>query len=181
MLDYTPQEAAVMSGVVLAAVQKAITAGTIPAWTDPGTHRRMLDRTALLALALVRSMPEQVRLTTHDAYRLLQESPDRDDLTVGEVVRIDAGKALAEVRRRLTLYERAREQIVCDPDVMGGAPTIQGTRITAQSLLARLADGDTIATIQEDYPYLDAEVIEGASLYARAHPMRGRPPGKACR
>jgi uncharacterized protein (DUF433 family) len=181
MLDYTPQEAAVMSGVVLAAVQKAITAGTIPAWTDQKTRRRTLDTTALLALALVRSMPDQVRLSTNDAYRLLRESPGCNDIAIGEVVHIDAGKALAEVRRRLALYERARERIMCDKDVMGGAPTIRGTRITAQSLLGRLEDGDTVDTILEDYPYLDADVIEGAALYARAHPLRGRPPGKACR
>jgi uncharacterized protein (DUF433 family) len=181
MPDFTPQEAAVMSGVVLGAVQKAITTRSIPAWTDRKTRRRTLDETALLALALVRSMPEQVRLSPNDVYRMLRESPDRNELPIGELVRIDAGKALAEVRRRLAVYERVRERIVCDKDVMGGAPTIRGTRITAQSLLGRLEDGDTVETILEDYPYLDPDLIEGASLYARAHPLRGRPPGKACR
>jgi uncharacterized protein (DUF433 family) len=181
---YTPQEVAAMSGVKLAVVQKAITARTIPARTDRRTHRRQLDATALLALALVRSMPDELHLTASDAYRLLKRSQEAGEhavVSIGDCVRIDTGKALADVRRRMALYEHARDRIVSDPDVMGGTPTIRGTRITAQSVLGRIESGDTIESILEDYPYLDRETVEAASVYAKANPLRGRPAGKLCR
>jgi uncharacterized protein (DUF433 family) len=183
---YTPQEAAAMSGVKLSVVQKAITARKIPARTDRRTHRRRLDATALLALALVRSLPDEVRLAPRDAYRLLKRALVADKsasggLMVGDLVRIDTDKALADVRRRMALYERAQEQIVSDPEIMGGAPTIRGTRITAHSVLGRIQAGDTVDSILEDYPYLDHETVEAASVYARANPQRGRPAGKLWR
>jgi uncharacterized protein (DUF433 family) len=178
---YTPQEAAAMSGVKLSIVQKAITSQKIPARTDRRTHRRRLDATALLALALVRSLPEELQLTASDAYRLLKRTRDAGEVSIGELVRIDTGKALADVRRRMALYEHARKRIVSDPDIMGGTPTIRGTRITAQSVLGRVAAGDTIDSILEDYPYLDRETVEGAAVYAAANPPRGRPAGKPWR
>jgi uncharacterized protein (DUF433 family) len=181
---YTPREVAAVSGVKLSAVQKAITARKIPARKDRRTHRRRLDATALLALALVRSLPAELHLTAHDAYRLLkraQEAGEPSMISIGELVRIDTGKALADVRRRMALYERARERIVSDPEIMGGTPTIRGTRITAQSVLGRIAAGDTIESILEDYPYLDRETVEAAAVYASANPPRGRPAGKPWR
>jgi uncharacterized protein (DUF433 family) len=181
---YTPQEAAAMSGVKLSAVQKAITSRKIPARTDRRTHRRRLDATALLALALVRSLPEELHLTANDAYRLLRQAQDAGEpsiISIGELVRIDTGKALADVRRRMALYEHARERIVSDPDIMGGTPTIRGTRITAEAVLGRIAAGDTIESILEDYPYLDRETVEGAAVYAAANRPRGRPAGKPWR
>jgi uncharacterized protein (DUF433 family) len=183
---YTPQEVAAMSGVRLSVVQKAITTRKIPARMDRRTHRRRLDTTALLALALVRSLPDEVHLAPNDAYRLLKRAriagePASGNLAVGDLVRIDTGKALAEVRRRMALYEHARERIVCDPDIMGGAPTIRGTRITAQAVHGRIEAGDTIDSIIEDYPYLDRETVEAASVYAQANPPRGRPAGKLWR
>jgi uncharacterized protein (DUF433 family) len=103
------------------------------------------------------------------------------ELAVGDLVRIDAGKALAAVSWRLDLYERAKHLIVRDPTIMGGAPTIQGTRITAQSILGRIEDGDSIDSVLEDYPYLDADTVEAAALYAKANPPRGRPSGRLWR
>jgi uncharacterized protein (DUF433 family) len=180
---YTPQEVAAMSGTPLSVVQKAITAGRIPVRTDRRTRRRRLDGAALLAFALVQALPRELRVSPADAYRLLNQSnlPSTDmtdEIMIGDVVRIDAEKALAPARRRMRLYERARDLIVSDPDILGGSPTIRGTRITARAILGRLDAGDTIATILEDYPYLDQETLEAAALFAKANPPRGRPAGK---
>jgi uncharacterized protein (DUF433 family) len=182
-MAYTPQEATVIAGVKLAAVQKAITARRIPARTDRRTHRRRLDQTAIQALALVRSLPKELRLAPAEAYRLLKQAAPSGEtsLKLGDVVRIDARSVLAEVARRVALYEKAREQIVCDDAIMGGTPTIRGTRITPYMILGRLRDGDGVETILEDYPYLDAEMIEAGALYAEANPLRGRPSGKPWR
>lgn len=175
--SYTPQEVTAIAGVTLSVVQKAITSRRIPAVTDRRTRRRHVDSTALLALALVRSLPKELHLTAQDAYRLLKQAPGEASLAIGDLVHIDAGKALAEAQRRLALYEKARECIVRDPEIMGGTPTIRGTRITADAMRGRLAAGDTIESVLEDYPYLDRETVEAAALYGEANPLRGRPAG----
>jgi uncharacterized protein (DUF433 family) len=183
LMAYTPQEVAAMSGAPLSVVQKAVTAGRIPARTDRRTRRRRLDDAALLAFALIQALPRELRVSPADAYRLLNQSDlSSSDMTgelmIGDLVCIDAGKALAPARQRMRLYDRARDLIVSDPEIMGGTPTIRGTRITAQAILGRLDAGDTIAIILDDYPYLDQETIEAAALYAKANPPRGRPVGK---
>ena len=137
---YSPQEAAAVSGAPLAAIQKAITARKIPARVTGTAKRRQLDQTALLAFALVAALPGALRLSLGAAYQLLRRVPSASDggeLVIGEVVRIDAGKALVAARRRLALYDHARQIIVSNPAIMGGTPTIRGTRITAQSILGR--------------------------------------------
>ncbi len=180
--SYSPQEAAVMTGVPLAAIQKAITARRIPARVGGPVKRRELDETALLAFALVEALPAEMHLSPAAAYRMLQSaSAEPGELTIGNLVRIDAGRALADVRHRLRLYDHGRRVIVSDPEIMGGTPTIKGTRITAQSLLGRIDDGDSVESIVADYPMLDSETVEAAALYAKANPPRGRPSGKLWR
>jgi uncharacterized protein (DUF433 family) len=181
---YSPQEAAAVSGAPLAAIQKAITMRKIPARVTGTAKRRQLDETALLAFALVAALPASLRLSLGAAYQLLRQmasGSDASELVIGEVVRIDAGKALAAARRCLALYDRARQIIVSNPAIMGGMPTIPGTRVTAQSILGRLEGGDSVESVLEDYPYLDRDAVEAAALYAKANPPRGRPGGKLWR
>ena len=179
---YSPQEAAAVVGVPLAVIQKAITAGRIPAHTVGASKRRQLDETALLAFALAAALPDDMNLSPGSAYRLLNlRSATTSELTIGDYVRIDADKALAATRGRLELYDHARDLIIRDPAVMGGTPVIKGTRITAQSILGRIEDGDSIESIVEDYPSLDRDTVEAAALYAKANPPRGRPSGKLWR
>ena len=183
MTSYSPQEAAAMSGAPLATIQKAITLRKIPARMVGPAKRRQIDETALLAFALAETLPAELHLSAPDAYRLLRtlDSEHPDELVIGDLVRIDASKALAEARRRLRLYARARELIVSDPTILGGTPTIRGTRITAEAILGRIEAGDSIESLVQDYPYLDREAVEAATLYARANPPRGRPSGKLWR
>jgi uncharacterized protein (DUF433 family) len=140
-----------------------------------------VQRRFFLAFALVAALPAALHLSLGAAYQLLRRMPsgsDAGELVIGEVVRIDAGKALAAARRRLALYDRARQIIVSDPAIMGGMPTIRGTRITAQSILER---GDSVESVLEDYRYLDRGAAEAAALYAKANPPRGRAGGKLWR
>ncbi len=183
MTSYTLQEAAAVSGVSLATIQKAITARKIPAGAIGPAKRRKLDETALLAFALTDAMPEELRLSPGAAYEMLlrSEPGQGGQLAIGDLIRIDAGRALAKAKDRLGLYDRALEIMISDPGVMGGAPVIRGTRITAQSVLGRLEGGDSIETVLEDYPYLDRETVEAAALYAKANPPRGRPSGRLWR
>ena len=59
-----------------------------------------------------------------------------------------------------------RPPITVDPAIMLGKPVIPGTRITVESLLERLAAGETVEQILAAHPRLDAEAIRAALAYA---------------
>ncbi len=51
--------------------------------------------------------------------------------------------------------------IVSDPEHLGGAPRVRGTRISVALLLELLASGMTIPEIVQEYPSLTEEAIKG--------------------
>jgi uncharacterized protein (DUF433 family) len=53
-----------------------------------------------------------------------------------------------------------------DPNVMMGKPVIAGTRITVESVLDRLAAGETIDAILEANPRLTRESVLAALAFA---------------
>jgi len=57
-------------------------------------------------------------------------------------------------------------RITFDPMVMGGKPCIRGMRVTAGTIVGLVASGATPEEILSDYPYLEAEDITAALLYA---------------
>ncbi len=52
------------------------------------------------------------------------------------------------------------------PEVMRGKPVIKGTRITVESILERLAAGETEAQILQENPTLPPEAVRAALFYA---------------
>jgi uncharacterized protein (DUF433 family) len=58
------------------------------------------------------------------------------------------------------------DRITFDPDIMGGRACIRGMRITVSTIVGQLAHGATEAEILAEYPYLEAEDIKQALLYA---------------
>lgn len=59
------------------------------------------------------------------------------------------------------------ERIDIDPQVMLGKPVIRGTRITVEILLEKLAAGNSMEEILDDYPGLTREDVLAAMAYAR--------------
>ena len=79
-------------------------------------------------------------------------------------------------------YRASRDaHIVSDPETLGGTPVIRGTRITVYSVLGRLQDGDSVDDLVADNPDVSREAFEAAAIFARAHPLRGRPGGRPWR
>ena len=90
----------------------------------------------------------------------------------------DLVRLSAESLRKAEKYRENRDRyITSNPDILGGTPVIAGTRISVYSVLGRLQDGDTAEDIAKDYPEISEQAIETAELYAKAHPLRGRPSG----
>lgn len=71
--------------------------------------------------------------------------------------------------------------IVSDAGTLGGTPVIKGTRISVYSVLGRLKDGDSVDDLVADNPDVPREAFDAAAMYARAHPLRGRPSGRPWR
>lgn len=57
-------------------------------------------------------------------------------------------------------------RITIDPEQCGGRPCIRGLRVRVTDVLEWLAAGETSAQILAQYPYLEAEDISAALLYA---------------
>ena len=53
-------------------------------------------------------------------------------------------------------------KIVSDPTVMMGKPVVAGTRVTVESILERMAAGETIEQVLDANPRLTRESIQAA-------------------
>jgi uncharacterized protein (DUF433 family) len=60
------------------------------------------------------------------------------------------------------------DRIVRDPKICGGQPVFKGTRVTLRTVLASLAEGDSIQKIIEAFPTLKPEDLRAAIAFAAA-------------
>jgi uncharacterized protein (DUF433 family) len=180
MDEYTPAQAAALTGLPLAAVHKAIDSRLIRprAARSGATVHRLLTREHLIFLQLE---AEGLRLlplgTRREVAELLRQAPAANHLPVGEgsALRIEIKPARRKVESRLKEMSRIRRMVVSDPAIMCGAPVFRGTRIPVDLVADMLAQGASIQEILEGYPTLNQELITAAPLYLRAFPRRGRP------
>jgi uncharacterized protein (DUF433 family) len=55
-----------------------------------------------------------------------------------------------------------------DPAISGGEAIFRGTRVTLRTVLASLADGDSIEQILKSFPSLNEEQVRAVIAYAAA-------------
>ena len=53
-------------------------------------------------------------------------------------------------------------------DICGGEPVIRGTRVSLRTILASLADGDTIEQVVRSFPTVTEEQVQAVIAYAAA-------------
>lgn len=58
------------------------------------------------------------------------------------------------------------KNITSDPAICGGEPVIRGTRVTLRTVLACLADGDSIQQILDNFPSLTEEDVRAVIAFA---------------
>ena len=61
-----------------------------------------------------------------------------------------------------------QKRIVRDKGICGGEAVFDGTRVTLRTVLASLANGDSIEEILADYPSLKTEDVRAAIAFAAA-------------
>lgn len=66
----------------------------------------------------------------------------------------------------------ASEWVRADPAVTLGKPVVKGTRVTVESILERLAGGESIDQIVDSHPRLTRDAVLAALDYA-ARSLRG--------
>jgi uncharacterized protein (DUF433 family) len=60
----------------------------------------------------------------------------------------------------------AVRRIVLNPEILGGKPTIEGTRLSVDHILGLLADGMSQQKIVDSYPELAIDDVRSAIQYA---------------
>jgi len=180
MTEYTPAQAAAVTGLPLAAIHKAIDSRVIrPRIARSGTSvRRLLSKEQLTFLQLeaegVRLLPIGTRREIAEA---IQRSPKKEAMSIanGTALRIEIGPARRKVEKQLKRLARIEAMVTSDPDIMRGTPVFKGTRIPVDLVADMLVQGATVEEILAGYPTLNKEKTAMAPLYMSAFPRRGRP------
>jgi uncharacterized protein (DUF433 family) len=59
-----------------------------------------------------------------------------------------------------------RDRVSLDPQVLGGKPTVRGTRIAVELIFERLADGWTRDDLTSSYPRVSDDDLRAAFAFA---------------
>jgi len=175
---FTPTEAAVLTRLPLKAVNNAIDKKTIPAVSGrrAGHATRLLDLQALVSLTLERRLTDRfVPELRREVFDALARGSRNTVSLEGGLLKIDLREPRRELATSLRALRRARDLVVCDPEIMGGDPVFRGTRVPVHLIATLLAQGSTETDLLEGYPRLTVEMLRAAPLYAAAYPPRGRP------
>lgn len=185
----TPREVAELSGAPKRVVEKAIEERVLRVRfrAARGTMRhtrRMLPTHAVAYAAIITKL--DLKLTADHKKRLLAglaHLKPRDvrkaRVELAPAVEIDVGRLVGDLMDRAERYRATRDAlIVIDEAIKGGTAVIRGTRMTVYSVLGRVEHGETIDDILADNPDLSREAVEAAIIYARTHPLMGRPGGR---
>ena len=185
--DLTIRETAALSGVPPKAVEKALEARVLQTIAAPARFRggatRYLPMRAVVYFGSLKAANLTDLSLRHKRAiwkRLVRLEPMRlDTIEFTPGTTLDLKRLAADALCAAERYREARDRyITSDVDILGGTPVIAGTRLTVYAVLRRLQDGDVVDDLAEDYPEVSREAFEAAELYAKAHPLRGRPSGR---
>jgi uncharacterized protein (DUF433 family) len=173
----TRREAAELSGTTLGAVNKAIEQKVLRVRRRKG--RTLLAPEDVGALALL----AQIRVSLPVAMRRRvvawsRSGPEADaEFCLDGALLVRTGPEVEQAVQRARRYVELRERLVeADPEVCGGEPVINGTRMPVRSLARLIELGETRKVMRKDYPFLPEASYELAPLWAKANPRQGRPP-----
>jgi len=178
---FSRREAALLAGVPLKAVDKAIEEKIVKARrSKPGGT--LLDADDVMALAVIGRAGVPLRSQAkRKIRRWLQEAqpygPEKSpELQLSDVVVLRLDPGFRDAFTQLSSYREGRERYIeSNPEIRQGEPVISGTRIPVRAVAERVKGGDVIDDLIEDYPKVPRKAFEAALIYAQAHPRRGRP------
>jgi uncharacterized protein (DUF433 family) len=184
-VEFTPREVAELSGTPKWTIEKAIEQNVLVPEHGKRGRRKRRRLLPLYAVAYVKvvdgvDLRMDVRMKRRLANRLAQLGShefSRMRVELAPAVELDVGRLVGDAVQRAEAYGAVRDAMIVENDaVPGGDPVIRDTRVSVYTLAERIADGESLADLQADYPSLSRAAIEAALIYARAHPPVGAPP-----
>jgi excisionase family DNA binding protein len=191
-VDLTPREVAELAGVSKRTVEKAIEEKVLPVrikriravkFGKNAAARRVLGPEGVAYAALMEGLRGSLKLTRGRkkhlvtalrAHRLSDMKKAR--VEIAPDVRVDLGELMGDVLDRTLRYVKARDAWIATVEgIKGGLPIIRGTRITVHSVEARARCGEHIEDIASENPDIPREAFEAAVVFAKTHPLAGRP------
>jgi uncharacterized protein (DUF433 family) len=172
-------------------VEKAIEEKVLPVRTrriravkfGKNAARRVLGPESVAYMALIESLRGSLKLTpVRKKYLVTALKAHRlSDMKMARVeiapdVRVNLGELMGDVLDRTLRYVKARDAWIASVEgIKGGLPIIRGTRITVHSVEARARRGEHIKDIANENPDIPREAFEAAVVFAKTHPLAGRP------
>ncbi|ADW70121.1 protein of unknown function DUF433 [Granulicella tundricola MP5ACTX9] len=178
----TTNEAAVVAGVSVDDVNRAIDRKILPISLYRTTATRTVSRDACLWIAFWFETADL--LTSAARQRLISEGSSRCPTWVElRTCKLQESRAIEvgfqglwdEVNGRLNELGRAQDMVIEDPEILSGTPVIRGTRIPVYDVASLIEADTTSVELKDLYPRLSEEQFKLAQVYAKARPLRGRP------
>jgi uncharacterized protein (DUF433 family) len=181
----TIKEAAVLANVTEKVIRHELSAKVVGP-RRRGARKVELDPRAVLYLSLVSSLPvELTKQDRRDLFELITKERARQGrwrregsrlILNGRVPVVLSLSALDRaVHDRLKLFLSGKRRVVSSPDVLGGEPAFEGTRISVRHVGELARKNVPLATLLEDFPRLSASDIEFARIYVELGRRPGRP------
>jgi uncharacterized protein (DUF433 family) len=176
---FSPAEIGAVAGISVKTVYRVIEE-RLPAGLIVRQNRQpLLTRWGAICVVIDHEMPKDVPVTVRkQVYAQIKGStPSRAIKCKHGILHyvVDVKTAADKMDADIAKYRKAMMLIVEDPSIQAGAATFRGTRILVHHIADLISQGATEAELQEDYPRLTRAMITAATVYAKAHPRRGRP------
>jgi uncharacterized protein (DUF433 family) len=154
---FTPNEAAALIEISPKRVYKEIEHSII----GFGTPDR--DRLSFATLVYLRALKEinfdfsvSYRIQLHQALQTAWEQ-QLSTLEFGKFFTLKLGEIGRELQTLVDRFEAWKSLLVSNPDILGGEVIFPNSRLSVQRIGVSLERGETLAVLQEDYPYLSDE------------------------
>jgi uncharacterized protein (DUF433 family) len=177
------KETAVLSGAPEKAIRHELASRVVRA-SRSGRRRRFRPRDVVY-FSLVNELPIELdRGLRKELFELLASGRERAGrwrreahriVLEGEVpVEFPMDELLGRVEGIVGSFLRGRGRLVSRPEVLGGEPVFEGTRVAVRFVGERARRGEPVAALLEDHPALSADDVAFARLFVAL----GRPPGR---
>ena len=181
--DLSLKETALLSGVTEKAIRHELASRVARASRSRG--RRRFSPREVVYFSLVCQLPIALdKRLRRDLFQLLAANKERAGqwrrdshrlVLEGQVpVFLPTDEVVKRVEDRIGAFLRGRDRVVSRPEVLGGEPVFDGTRIAVRFVGERARNGESLEALLEDSPALSADDIDFARMYVAL----GRPPGR---
>jgi uncharacterized protein (DUF433 family) len=171
---YTLTEAAAFAGVSELDVRKQAEQAILGPDAHVGFDALVYLRATTRA-GLELGIEDRVRIlrSIHEA---LKVDPPVESIEVSELVLLRIGSVIRQLHDERERFLAWKRRLVTDPAYLGGEAVFPDSRLAVRQVGAILKFGSRAAAddeqgVREDYPYLSAEDLEFARIYARAYPL----------